>query len=350
MPVSLARKSHYRANATAPQSSAALRNVGPGADLDGLSTLRGVDPASPADQLEAPTSARSPLARYEFGEVSHSLGSETSGLDNLCIHTITTKSWNLETAARKYAAAGVGGMSIWLDAARGFKGAMSEAGQMVRDEGLDIVSYVRGGFFTALEGGDRQKAISENKKIIDEAAELGAPLIVLVVGATPGQSLFDSRKQIAEGLAAVLPHAQAGGVKLGIEPLHPMYADSRSAVSTVAQANAICDALDHPYIGITLDVYHVWWDDELEAQIKIAGEKDRLFSFHICDWKDQPDDLLNDRVLMGEGVIDIPQIRQWVKASGFSGYQEVEIFSNRYWAMDQDEYLLKIKEAYLSLS
>ena len=342
MPVSLARKSHYRANATALQSSAALRNVGTGADFDGLTTLRGVDPASPANQLDVHTRTRPSFARDEFCGIS--------GLDNLCIHTITTKSWNLETAARKYAATGVSGMSIWLDAARGFKGAMSEAGQMVRDEGLDIVSYVRGGFFTALEGGDRQKAISENKKIIDEAAELGAPLIVLVVGATPGQSLFDSRKQIAEGLAAVLPHAQAGGVKLGIEPLHPMYADSRSAVSTVAQANAICDALDHPYIGITLDVYHVWWDDELEAQIKIAGEKDRLFSFHICDWKDQPDDLLNDRVLMGEGVIDIPQIRQWVKASGFSGYQEVEIFSNRYWAMDQDEYLLKIKEAYLSLS
>lgn len=268
-------------------------------------------------------------------------------LDNLCIHTITTKSWNLETATRKYAAAGVRGISIWLDAARGFDGSMTAAGNMVRNEGLEIVSYVRGGFFPALTPEDRQKAIDENKKIIDEAAELGAPLIVLVVGATPGQSLFDSRRQITEGIAAVLPHAESAGVKLGIEPLHPMYADSRSAVSTMAQANAICDTINHPFLGIALDVFHVWWDDQLEAQTKTAGEKNRLFAFHICDWKNQPEDMLNDRGLMGEGVINIPQIRSWVNASGFFGYEEVEIFSNRYWAMDQDHYLGMIKDAYL---
>ena len=266
-------------------------------------------------------------------------------LDKLCIHTITTKPWDLETAARKYGAAGVKGITIWLDAARSFQGSMADAGRMAREEGLDIVSYVRGGFFTALEGADRQKAVDENKQIIDEAAELGAPLIVLVVGATPGQSLFESRKQVAEGLAAVLPHAESAGVKLGIEPLHPMYADSRSAVSTLAQANAICDELGHPHLGVTLDVFHVWWDDQLEAGIRIAAEQGRLFSFHICDWKDQPDDMLNDRGLMGEGVIDLAQIRRWVRAAGFSGYEEVEIFSNRYWAMDQDEYLAKIIEA-----
>ena len=270
-------------------------------------------------------------------------------LDNLCIHTITTKSWSLETAARKYSAAGVKGISIWLDSARAHADGLTAAGQMVRDEGLNIVSYVRGGFFPALESSDRQKAIDENKQIIDEAAELGAPLIVLVVGATPGQSLFDSRQQITDGIAAVLPHAEAAGVKLGIEPLHPMYADSRSAVNTMAQSNAICDALNHPYLGIALDVFHVWWDDQLEKQTRIAGEKDRLFAFHICDWRDQPEDMLNDRGLMGEGVIDIPQIRSWVNASGFSGYEEVEIFSNRYWAMDQDEYLSLIKTAYLKI-
>lgn len=268
-------------------------------------------------------------------------------LDKLCIHTITTKPWGLETAAQKYAAAGVKGISIWLDSARGFDGGMAAAGQMVRDEGLDIVSYVRGGFFPALEAEERRKAMDENKRIIDEAADLGAPLIVLVTGAAPGQSLFQSRRQITDGIAAVLDHARAAGVKLGIEPLHPMYADSRSAVSTMAQANAMCEELDHPLVGIALDVFHVWWDDQLEAQTRIAGEKNRLFAFHICDWKDQPEDMLNDRGLMGEGVIDIPRIRSWVNASGFSGYEEVEIFSNRYWAMDQDEYLGLIRQAYL---
>ena len=144
-------------------------------------------------------------------------------LDNLCVHTITTKPWGLDTAAHKYAAAGVKGMSIWRDAAQSFDGSIKAAGQMVRDEGLDIVSYVRGGFFPALEAADRQKGIDENKIIIDEATDLGAPLIVLVVGATPGQSLFESRQQITDGIAAVLPHAEAAGVKLGIEPLHPPY-------------------------------------------------------------------------------------------------------------------------------
>lgn len=269
------------------------------------------------------------------------------GLENLCIHTITTKPWDLATAVRKFAAAGVGGVSIWQDAALAFDGGIKAAGEMTRSEGLDIVSYVRGGFFTGLDAAARQKAIDHNKTMIDEAAELGAPLIVLVCGATPGQSLFASRVQIAEGLAAVMPHAEAAGVKLGIEPLHPMYADSRSAVSTMAQSNALCELVDHRSLGITVDVFHVWWDDQLEEQIKIAGEKGRLFSFHICDWKDNPEDMLNDRGLMGEGVIDISQIRAWVREAGFEGYEEVEIFSNRYWGMDQDEYLKMIAKAYL---
>ncbi|MDQ8188321.1 sugar phosphate isomerase/epimerase family protein [Pelagicoccus sp. SDUM812002] len=267
--------------------------------------------------------------------------------DKLCLHTITTKPWDLQTAVQKYSAAGIGGVSIWRDAAQAFSGGLKAAGDMTRSEGLDIVSYVRGGFFTGLDLASRHAAIDENKKLIDEAAELGAPLIVLVCGATPGQSLFTSREQIADGLAAVMPHAEAAGVKLGIEPLHPMYADSRSAVSTMAQSNALCDIVAHKSLGITVDVFHLWWDDALEAQIKLTGEKGRLFSFHICDWKNNPEDMLNDRGLMGEGVIDIPKIRNWVQEAGFDGYDEVEIFSNRYWAMDQDEYLEKIKQAFI---
>lgn len=266
---------------------------------------------------------------------------------NLCIHTITTKPWSFETAARKYAAAGIGGISVWRDSAQAHKDGFRAAGRLARDEGLEVVSYVRGGFFTSVNERGRQGAIDENRRIIDEAAELGAPLIVLVCGASPGQSLFESRRQIAEGIAAIVPHAEAAGVKLGIEPLHPMYADSRSAVSTMGQANAICDELEHPNVGIAVDVFHLWWDDYLEREIGVAGEKGRLFAFHICDWKDQPEDMLNDRGIMGEGVIDIPRIREWMSQSGFAGSEEVEIFSNRYWAMDQDEYLSLIKRAYL---
>lgn len=272
-----------------------------------------------------------------------------SDLSKLCIHSITTKPWALREAATKYAASGVAGISVWQDAAAATGESLKATGDMIRGEGVDVVCYVRGGFYTALQEGDRAKAIDENKRIIDEAVEIGAPLVVLVCGATPGQSLFESRKQITEGIEATLDHAAAAGVKLGIEPLHPMYADSRSAVNTMTQANAICDALDHPNIGITVDVFHTWWDDRLEEELKVAGAKDRIFSFHICDYKNLPEDMLNDRGIMGEGVINIPQIRRWVHDAGFSGYEEVEIFSNKYWAMDQDEYLAKIKAAYLAL-
>lgn len=267
----------------------------------------------------------------------------------LCIHTITTKPWSLATAAQKYAAAGVGGITVWRDAAQAHPDGISAAGKLCREEGLDIVSYVRGGFFTAANANGLQAAIDENKRIIDEAAELGAPLIVLVCGATPGQSLFTSRQQISDGIAACLDHARAAGVKLGIEPLHPMYADSRSAVNTMTQANDIAIALNDDHIGVTVDVFHLWWDDRLEDEIKRCAEAGKLFSYHICDWKNQPEDMLNDRGLMGEGVIDVASISQWVNRTGFKGYHEVEIFSNRWWAADQDQFLKAIVDAYQPL-
>ncbi|MDB6075526.1 MAG: Xylose isomerase, partial [Verrucomicrobiaceae bacterium] len=219
-----------------------------------------------------------------------------------------------------------------------------------REAGLEIVSLCRGGFFPAGDGAGRQKAIDDNKLCIDQAQALGAPLIVLVCGAVPGQPLAESRKQIGDGIAAVLPHAQAAGVKLAIEPLHPMYADDRSAVNTMRQAHEICDALGSPAgLGIAADVYHVWWDPELKAMIDLAGSTGRLDAYHICDWKTPTTDLLNDRGLMGEGCINIPEISGWVDAAGFTGYREVEIFSTKYWAMDQHQWLAKIVEAYKRL-
>ncbi|HKB89825.1 MAG TPA: sugar phosphate isomerase/epimerase family protein, partial [Opitutaceae bacterium] len=153
-----------------------------------------------------------------------------------------------------------------------------------------------------------------------------------------------------DALATLLPHASACGVKLAIEPLHPMYADDRSAVNTVGQARAMCHQLNSPWIGIALDVYHVWWDERLEQEIAACGREKSLFAFHICDWRTPTGDLLNDRGLMGEGCIPIRQIRGWVEATGFSGFNEVEIFSNRLWATDQHKLLAEIKDAYLTHS
>jgi len=216
--------------------------------------------------------------------------------------------------------------------------------------GLELVSLCRGGFFPAATASGRQIAIDDNLLAIEQAHAIGAPLIVLVCGAIPGQSLTESRKQIADGLAAILPVAEQAGVKLAIEPLHPMYADDRSAVNTMRQAHEICDVLGSPkLLGIAVDVYHVWWDPELKGQIDLAGRTGRLHAFHICDWKTPTIDLLNDRGLMDEGCINIRLISDWVDATGFTGHREVEIFSHRWWATDQAKFLDEISTSYAKL-
>ncbi len=266
-------------------------------------------------------------------------------LSRLCVHTITTKPWSIEEATDRYAAAGVKGITVWRDTLEGRN--VSQVGQALRNAGLEVVSLCRGGFFPAADAVGRWKAIDDNLRAIDEAHDLGAPFIVLVCGAVPGQPLEESRKQIADGIRAVLERAEGSGVSLAIEPLHPMYADSRSAVNTLRQANDMCDAIDSPRVGVAIDVYHLWWDSDLEDQIARTGRARRLFAFHVCDWKSPTLDILNDRGLMGEGCIDIRNIRGWVEQTGFNGFNEVEIFSNIYWEMDQGEFLEQIKEAYL---
>ncbi len=212
------------------------------------------------------------------------------------------------------------------------------------------MSLCRGGFFPATHTEGRQAAIDDNLRAIDDAAAFGAPLVVLVCGAVPGQALTESRKQIQDGIAACLAHAEAAGVKLAIEPLHPMYAGERSAINTLAQANDLAEALQSQWVGIAVDVYHLWWDPDLETQIKRCGQNGNLSAFHICDWKSPTLDLLNDRGLMGEGCINLRQIRGWVEEAGFGGYHEVEIFSDRYWQQDQHQFLSQIQEAYLRCS
>ena len=271
-----------------------------------------------------------------------------SDLSRLCIHTITTKPWGIEEAAENYSRAGVAGISVWRDTIAGRD--IRKTGDMLRNSGLEIVSYVRGGFFPALDKRDRQKAIDDNKKMIDEAFELGAPLIVLVCGAVPGQPLEVSCNQIREGIAAVLPHAQQAGIKLGIEPLHPMYADDRSAIVTLRQANDMVEVFNSKQLGVVYDIYHLWWDPDLETETKRCGSNSNLFAFHICDWKTPTEDILLDRGLMGEGCIDIKHLRNLVETNGFTGFHEVEIFSKKYWAEDQAEFLKKIIEAYLKHS
>jgi sugar phosphate isomerase/epimerase len=247
-----------------------------------------------------------------------------------------------------YAALGVKGISIWRDAVAGL-----EPGTVIRclrKNKLTPVSYVRGGFFPALQAEQRARAHEDNLCMLQEAADMEIPMLVLVCGAEPQQSLQSSREQIKAGIEALLPRAHSLGIKLAIEPLHPMYADTRSAITSLKQANELTEYFADEYLGIAVDVYHLWFDEDLERQIRRCGKNRKLFAYHICDWKVPTTDMLNDRGLMGEGCIPLKQIRGWVEEAGFTGFHEVEIFSNRYWAEDQDLFLDRILKAYLEHS
>lgn len=268
-----------------------------------------------------------------------------TALSKLSIHTITNKPWAVERCIEAYAVAGVAGITLWRYNFEGRKPA--EVGRRISESGLVCTGLARAGFFPAKDPAGRRAAVDENRRAIDEAAACGAPVLVLVCGALPGQELEESRRQITDGIAACVDHARAAGVRLAIEPLHPMYADDRSAIVTTGQANDVCDALGSPpEVGIALDVYHTWWDAALEAEIARAGRAGRLFSYHVCDWRTPTEDLLNDRGLMGEGCIPLRKIRGWMEAAGFEGFSEVEIFSTRRWAGNQDDYLAEITAAY----
>jgi sugar phosphate isomerase/epimerase len=232
--------------------------------------------------------------------------------------------------------------------------------RQLKDAGIGLSGYCRGGFFTAADAAGLAVALEDNCRAIDEAATLGAPCLVLVVGALPGalqgkpayNDLGLARSQVFDGIAASLDYARKAGMPLAIEPLHPMQAADRACVNTLEQALDICDALDADRsgaLGVALDVYHVWWDPKLEAQIARAG-KERLLAYHICDWLNPTRDLLNDRGMMGDGVIELKKVRRWVEATGYAGCAEVEIFSEHWWSRPADHVLDTCVERYQSVS
>ncbi|HEY0009310.1 MAG TPA: sugar phosphate isomerase/epimerase family protein [Tepidisphaeraceae bacterium] len=267
-----------------------------------------------------------------------------ANLSTAAIHTMTNKPWTLAQCCENYAKAGVGGICVWRNVIEPI--GIAEAARMVKASGLKVPSLVRGGFFAAHEVTKRQAAIDDNKRCIDEAAAIGAEMVVLVVGAVVGMRLVEARKQVAEGISKLLPYAEANDVKLAIEPLHPMYAADRSCINRMKEARLVCEQLQSRYVGIACDVYHVWWDPDLQEEIALAGRQGTLFGFHVCDWRPNTRDLLNDRGVMGEGAIDIKTIRGWVEAADFRGLSEVEIFSTDKWALDQHAYLNEVTTAY----
>jgi sugar phosphate isomerase/epimerase len=273
------------------------------------------------------------------------MASEIIDLNKLCIHTITTKPLSFEVACESYAKWGVKGISIWQDAVQGLD--YKKVKECLNRNDLSPVSYVRGGFFPSSDETKRKEAIKDNIRMLEESAEMEIPILVLVCGSEPLQPLELSREQIKQGIEALLPVAEKLKVKLAIEPLHPMYADTRSAITSLKQANDMAEYFQSDKVGVAVDVYHLWFDDELESQIKRCGKNNNIFAYHICDWNVPTTDMLNDRGLMGEGCIDLKRIRGWVEEAGFNGSHEVEIFSNKFWKSDQNEFLEKIIHAYL---
>ena len=263
----------------------------------------------------------------------------------LCVHTQTNKPWTIEQCITYYAVAGINAISIWRHLLEGKD--LSNIKELLIKNQMEVISLVRGGFFPAVYDKQRSLALEDNRLAIEQAAILGAPQVVLVCGADPNQPLKVSCQQIKEGIIALLPHAERLGVRLSIEPLHPMYAGDKSAITSLRQANDLCEEIDSPWLGVAIDVYHLWWDDQLEKEIYRCGKAKNIFAFHICDWLVPTTDFLTDRGLMGEGCIPVKQIREWVEKAGFEGYNEVEVFSERLWAHDQKLYLEKIKKAYL---
>lgn len=272
--------------------------------------------------------------------------SSIKDLSRLCVHTLTTKPWGIEQCIQNYAAAGIRGITVWRNVLENKN--LGEVKKLLDESGMEVVSLARGGFFPSVDPSKRNNAIGDNLWAIEQAAAIGAPMIVLVCGADGKQSLEKSREQIAEGILKILPAAKMAGVKLAIEPLHPMYAGDRSAINTLRQANDLAEMIDSEMVGVAADVYHLWWDPDLQIEIGRCGANRHLFAFHVCDWNIPTLDFLNDRGLMGDGCINVPLIRSWVEEAGFNGYNEVEIFSDKYWATDQHEYLDKIINAYLT--
>jgi sugar phosphate isomerase/epimerase len=266
----------------------------------------------------------------------------------LSINTATVrKQWRLDRIIDECARRGIGAIAPWRDqvAAVG----LQAIARQLRDAGIVLSGYCRGGFFPAADAAGLAAALDDNRRAIDEACTLGAPCLVLVVGSLPGaldgrplhHDIARARAEVRDGIAATLDHARRVRMPLAIEPLHPMQAAERACINTLEHALDLCDELDGTRsgaLGVAVDLYHVWWDPKLAQQIARAG-RERLLGFHVCDWLTPTRDLLNDRGMMGDGVIEIRKARAWMEAAGYAGHAEVEIFSNDWWSRPGDEVL-----------
>jgi|HubBroStandDraft_6_1064221.scaffolds.fasta_scaffold200959_2 sugar phosphate isomerase/epimerase len=250
----------------------------------------------------------------------------------LSFNQITSKNSTLQDCVEACVRHRVGWIAPWRDPVQ--EAGLEQSARMLRDAGLRVSSLCRGGFFPASTEAERLRHIDDNRRAIDEAAALGAPCVVLVCGPAPDRDIDGARKMVAEGIAAIVPHARERGVRLGIEPLHPMFAADRSVIVTLAEALDLAGQFDPGTVGIVVDVFHVWWDPRLYSELlRAAG---RVLGFHVSDWALPLPGIVTGRSMMGDGVIELRRIRAAVDQTGYDGPIEVEIMNEKIWSQPLD--------------
>jgi len=264
-------------------------------------------------------------------------------ISRLSLNQATTQRWSLREAVEGCARAGIPAIGIWRDKLEA--AGLDAAVRLVRDAGLRVSSLCRGGMFPAATAAERQARIDDNRRAIEHAAALGADVLVLVCGPAPGKEIQAARAMVADAVEQLIPFAAERGVRMGIEPLHPMYAGDRSVITTLAEALDEVERFGSPHVGVVIDTYHVWWDPYLFAQIgRAAGH---ILGFHVCDWLVPTPHMLLGRGMIGDGVIEFRPIRAAVEAAGYRGPIEVEIFNQAIWDMPGDVVLALMRERFV---
>ncbi|MFH8481108.1 sugar phosphate isomerase/epimerase family protein [Streptomyces sp. NPDC018055] len=268
-------------------------------------------------------------------------------LSRLSLNQETIKQWSLPELAEGCAKAGIGKVGLWRAPVQAY--GVERTARLIADAGLSVTSLCRGGFFTALDPEERARALDDNRRAVDEAAALSTDTLVLVSGGLPpgSRDLYGARERVADALAELAPYAAERGVRLAIEPLHPMFASDRCVVSTLGQALDIAERFPTEQVGVVVDTYHVWWDDRAPAEIARAGAAGRIHSFQLADWiTPLPAGVLLGRGQLGDGSVDFRAFRREVEAAGFDGPIEVEIFNEALWARDGADVLAEVAERY----
>ncbi|MFG2684209.1 sugar phosphate isomerase/epimerase family protein [Streptomyces sp. NPDC048392] len=262
------------------------------------------------------------------------------GLRRFSVNQMTVRQLSLPELAAACRELGVGKVGLWREPVQAY--GVEAAAKLVRDAGLAVTTLCRGGFLTAIDPGERARALADNRRAVDEAAALGTDTLVLVSGGLPAgdKDLRAARERIADALAELGPYAEEHGVRLAIEPLHPMYASDRCVVSTLTQALDLAERFPAQQVGVTVDTYHVWWDDRAPEQIARAGAGGRIHAFQLADWTTPlPEGVLDGRGQIGDGAIDMREWKGYVEAAGYTGAIEVELFNEGLWARDGREVL-----------